>query len=57
MGLFPIAIYLGLCVLVGVRGMQTQIGFWGTMLLSVVITPLVVFIALVVFEGQPRRSA
>ena len=57
MGLFPIFIYLSLCVLVGMRGLHTRIGFWGTLLASVVLTPLVVFIALVVFEGPPRRNA
>jgi hypothetical protein len=57
MGLFPVLVYLALCVLVGVKGMDTRLGFWGTSLLSLILTPLIVFIALVMFEGQPRRKA
>ena len=56
MGLFPVVIYLALCVLVGIKGMDTRVGFWGTTLLSIIVTPLVVFLALVMFGGEPRRS-
>jgi hypothetical protein len=55
MGLFPILVYLGLCVLVGLKGMDTRLGFVGTALLSVLLTPVVVFIALVLFEDGARR--
>ena len=57
MGLFPILIYLTLCALVGMRGMSTRVGFWGTALLSVILTPLVVFLAIMIFEDQSRRNA
>ena len=57
MGLLPILVYLALCALVGIKGMDIRLGFWGTALLSVLLTPLVVFIALMIFDGKPSRNA
>jgi hypothetical protein len=57
MGLLPILVYLALCILVSFKGVDTRLGFLGTMLLSVIFTPLIVFIALILFEGRIRRSA
>ncbi len=56
MGLFPILVYLALCVFVGFRGMDTKLGFWGTAFLSLIATPLIVFIALVLFDKPARTS-
>lgn len=54
MGLLPIVIYLGLCVLVGWKGRYTQLGFWGTTFLSLLLTPVIMFVGLVLFQSQPR---
>ncbi len=39
-------IYGLLCVLVSFYGRGTRLGFWGVLLLSVIATPLVVFVGL-----------
>jgi len=56
MGLFPIFVYLALCLLVGWRGMYTQLGFWGTTLMSLLLTPFVMFIALILFRSRNGNS-
>jgi uncharacterized membrane protein YhaH (DUF805 family) len=43
----PYIIYAVLCVLVAFYGRGTRLGFWGVLLLSVLVTPLVVVIGLV----------
>ena len=49
-----IALYLVLCVVAGVVGRNRLLGFWGFFLLSLVLTPLLMIIALIV--TLPRRS-
>lgn len=44
--------YLILCVIVGMLGSRTQIGFWGFFFLSFLFTPLIGF--MIVILGQPR---
>ena len=46
--------YLALCLLVATLGRQRRIGYWGTALLSFVITPFVTF--LVLFFFAPRST-
>ena len=41
-------LYIGLSVLVGIRGSGTRAGFWGTTFLSLVFTPFLVFLAILV---------
>ncbi|XWN30169.1 MAG: hypothetical protein ROR55_22185 [Devosia sp.] len=55
LGIVPVLIYIGLCLLVGFRGMDTRIGYWGVALLSFVLTPLVVFFAMVLLDRTPRQ--
>jgi hypothetical protein len=47
--------YIALCLLVGTLGRHTRIGYWGTVLLSIVFTPFVTFLFL--FFLSPRPSA
>ena len=47
--------YIALCLLVGILGRQTRIGYWGTALISLAITPFLTFLLLFFFA--PRRSA
>lgn len=49
-----IALYLVLCVVAGIVGRNRLLGFWGFFLLSLVLTPLLMIIALIV--TLPRRS-
>jgi hypothetical protein len=54
----PLAVlmaYLGFCVLVGLCGSQRRMGFTGTFLLSLVVTPVVALIVLLM--TAPSRSA
>jgi hypothetical protein len=46
--------YLVFCFLVGLCGTQRRIGFFGTFLLSFVVTPLVVLVVLMV--TAPKRA-
>lgn len=50
--------YLALCLLVGIVGRNTRIGYWGTAVVSVVVTPFVVFIVLLLFSPKvaPKQS-
>lgn len=47
--------YLGLCLLVAILGRDTRIGYWGTVLVSVIITPFLTFLFLFFFT--PRVAA
>jgi hypothetical protein len=47
--------YIALCLLVGVLGRQTRVGYWGTVAVSLVVTPFVTFLFLFFFA--PRHSA
>ena len=44
--------YIGLCLLVGILGRQTRIGYWGTVLVSVLITPFLAFLFLFFFTPR-----
>lgn len=45
--------YLILCLIVGLLGRNKQIGFWGFFLLSIVITPIVPLLFMLI--DRPRR--
>ena len=45
--------YIALCLLVGILGRQTRIGYWGTVLISLVITPFLTFLLLFFFAPRP----
>jgi hypothetical protein len=47
--------YVILAVIVGLIGRDKQIGFWGFFLLSLVITPIVPAVFMLI--GRPRRRA
>ncbi len=49
----PASIYVLLCLLVAYRGRRTQVGYLGTFLLSVFLTPILVFIALLLLTPPP----
>jgi hypothetical protein len=56
MGLFPLVVYLALCLLVGWRGIYTRLGFWGTTFMSLLLTPVVMFIALILFQSRNENA-
>lgn len=49
--------YVVLCLLVGLMGRKTRIGFLGTFVASLLLTPFIVFIFLVVFERRDDPAA
>jgi NADH:ubiquinone oxidoreductase subunit 6 (subunit J) len=54
----PLAVlvaYLMFCILVGLCGSQRRMGFTGTFLLSVVITPVIALL-LILITGPSRRA-
>jgi ABC-type multidrug transport system permease subunit len=56
---FPLALltaYLVFCILVGLCGSQRRMGFTGTFLLSLVVTPVIALIVLLI-TGPSRRAA
>jgi len=50
-----LAAYLVFCILVGLCGSQRRMGFTGTFLLSLVVTPVVALIVLLI-TGPSRRA-
>jgi hypothetical protein len=50
-----LAAYLVFCILVGLCGSQRRMGFTGTFLLSLVATPLIALIVLLI-TGPSRRA-
>lgn len=44
--------YIALCLLVGIVGRNTRIGYWGTAGVSVVATPFLVFVILFLFAPR-----
>lgn len=59
MVIIPILFYVGLSALVGLRGTQTRIGYWGTFFLSLLITPVLMYVALLLLNPpvSPSDSA
>ena len=45
--------YLALCLAVGSLGRRTRIGYWGTVLVSLVLTPFLTFLFLFFFAPRP----
>jgi hypothetical protein len=45
--------YAALCLLVGTLGRTTRIGYWGTVLVSFVVTPIAAFLFLFFFAPRP----
>ena len=48
-------VYITLCVLTGLCGSQRRMGFFGTFLLAVLVTPLVM-LPVLLLTGPSRRS-
>jgi hypothetical protein len=53
--LFLIMVYLAFCILVGICGGQRRMGFLGTFILSILFTPVLVLIVLLI-TGPSRRG-
>ena len=49
--------YLALSLLVGTLGRHTRIGYWGTVLISLIVTPFVTFLFLFFFAPKPPAHA
>jgi hypothetical protein len=45
--------YIALCLVVGSLGRHTRIGYWGTVLVSLVLTPFLTFLFLFFFAPRP----
>lgn len=54
MFLIPLSIYLLLCLFVAYRGRRSPVGSFGVFLLSIFLTPILVFIGLLVLD--PHRD-
>ena len=50
-------IYLFVCALTGYFGRNTRIGFWGTTMLAILVTPLVVLIGILLLGSISRKQA
>jgi hypothetical protein len=49
-------VYIAFCLLTGLCGIDRRMGFFGTFLLALVVTPLVV-LPLLLITGPSRRAA
>jgi hypothetical protein len=45
--------YAVLCLIVGILGRHTRIGYWGTVLISAIVTPFLSFLFLFFFAPRP----
>jgi hypothetical protein len=57
MQLLLLLAYVGLCLLVAYAGRDTKVGFWGLLLFSVLLTPLVTAILTVLFRPRRKKKA
>jgi hypothetical protein len=55
MVVIPAAIYALLCLLVAYRGRRSQLGYLGTFLLSLFLTPVLVFVGLLLLTPPPDQ--
>jgi hypothetical protein len=51
----PAFVYIALCLLVAYRGRRTHIGYLGTFLLSLFLTPVIVFVGLLLLTPSPEN--
>ena len=56
MDVILIAIYLFFCWAVAYAGKNTRLGFWGVLLLSIFLTPLLIAIFIVLFQPRIGRK-
>ncbi len=49
-----VIIYLVFCLLAGLCGIHRRMGFFGTFLISLVVTPVVVLLVLILTAPSPR---
>lgn len=49
-----IAIYAVLCVIAGLFGIRRLIGFWGTLFLSVMLTPVIMLVMLLLTAPKTK---
>ncbi len=50
------AIYFALCFLIGVMGAKRKMGFWGYLFCSILLSPIVGLLVLLVSEKRPRAN-
>ncbi|SAL73594.1 hypothetical protein AWB74_04512 [Caballeronia arvi] len=51
----PTFVYIVLCLLVAYRGRRTHIGYLGSFLLSLFLTPIIVFVGLLLLTPSPEN--
>jgi hypothetical protein len=49
-------IYVVLCILTGVCGMNRRLGFWGTSIIALLVTPIPVLLVLALTGPSHRRE-
>ncbi|MCO6487092.1 MAG: hypothetical protein J5I98_01680 [Phaeodactylibacter sp.] len=54
--LVAIIVYLFFCWLVAYGGRRTRLGFYGVLIVSILITPLVSAISIVLFQPRKRKN-
>jgi uncharacterized membrane protein YhaH (DUF805 family) len=52
--IYSAAVYILLCLLVGFIGRWSRLGFWGVVLVSIALTPLVTGLCLVFLSDRTR---
>ena len=50
-------VYAFVCLLTGYFGRNTRIGFWGTTILALLVSPPIVLIGIVLLGTLPRKQA
>lgn len=56
MAFLLILAYLALCVVAGFAGRHTKVGFWGSFLISVLVTPPLAVLLMILFHPRPKPT-
>ncbi len=57
MPILLLLLYLVLCLVVAILGRHTRIGYWGTALVALFITPLITLVLLTLFRDRFYAAA
>lgn len=52
--MIPMLLYFGLCILIGLLGKQRAFGFWGFLFISILTSPLIGFVILLISRPEKR---
>jgi Na+/melibiose symporter-like transporter len=49
--------YIILCIIAGLFGRQTRLGFWGVLIISLLTTPIITLLVMFFLKESPSKSS